>query len=111
MDSAPRTNGPPSPCQTRRSLSSGDAPNSGMGPFHEVALHQLHGLLHRALAADDRVQGRLSHAAPAIRIGEELSDAGLELAPVRHEHGALRVEQELGAFAKIAGVSAEANGL
>ena len=41
MDSAPRSNGPPSPCQTRRSLSSGDAPDSDMGPVHEVALYQL----------------------------------------------------------------------
>jgi hypothetical protein len=57
------------------------------------------------------VQGRLAHALPAIRVRQQLSYTGFELARVGHEHGALRLEKELGAFAEIAGVRAEEDGL
>ncbi len=57
------------------------------------------------------MQRRLSHALPAIRVRQQLPHPGFELARVCHEHGALRLEKELGAFAEIAGVRAEEDGL
>src|ERR1700730_15230085 len=103
--------GLPCPPQTRRRRSSGKLPDSDMGSFHEVALYQLDGVLHGALAADYGLECRLPHSPPQTRIREELCNSRLEQARVRHQYGATRLEEQLRALPEIGRVGTEQDGL